>query len=98
MERQSNNQPRKAKASLGSSSILTNAKEAANSFVYRKTYFLPQKLQISFHLDAGNRQVICKWFPDVPNGKLMRKVWPAYVTARDDFFAGLGVSIAVLDL
>lgn len=98
MERRSNNQPRKAKASLGSGSILNNAKEAANPFGYRKTYFLPEKLQISFDLDAGNRQVICKWFPDVPNGKLMRKVWPAYITARDDFFKGLGVSIAVLDL
>jgi hypothetical protein len=98
MERQSNNQRRKAKASLSSGSIMDNAKEAANSFVYRKTYFLPEKLKISFHLDAGNRQVICKWFPDVPTGKTMSKVWPAYITARDDFFIGLGVSIAVLDL
>jgi len=98
MERQSNNQPRKAKASLSSSSILSNAKEADNPYVYRKTYFLPEKLQISFCLDAGNRQIICKWFPDVPTGKLMREVWPAYITARDDFFIGLGVSIAVVDL
>ena len=98
MERQSNNQPRKAKTSLSSGSILSNAKEAANPFFYSKTYLLPEKLQISFCLDAGNRQIICKWFPDVPNGKLMRKVWPAYITARDDFFIGLGVSIAVLDL
>jgi hypothetical protein len=67
-------------------------------FACSKTYSLKKGLSIRFSFDAASKQISCDWSTEVPMGKKLREIWPAYLAARDDFFTGLDVSVLVLDL
>ncbi len=98
MQHQRKNPSRKAGASLGSDAKSHTRNGGANPFAYRKTYQLSKGRKIEFCLDAISRRVDCEWEPALPTGKLLRKIWPTYVAARHDFFAGLGETVLVIDL
>ncbi len=92
------NPSRKAGASLGSDGNSNTRNSGANPFAYRKAFQLPKGRKIEFCFDAATRSIDCEWEPAVPTGKLLRKIWPAYLAARHDFFAGLGETMLVIDL
>ncbi len=98
MQHQRKNPSRKAGASLWSYENSNTRNGGANPFAYRKTFQLPKGRKIEFCFDAATRRVNCEWEPAVPTGKLLRKIWPAYRAARDDFFVGLDVGVVVLEL
>lgn len=98
MQHQRKNPSRKAGASLGSDGNSNTRNGRENPFIYRKAYQLPRGWKIEFCLDASTRRLDCEWEPAVPSGKLLRKIWSAYLAARRDFFAGLGETVLVIDL
>lgn len=98
MQHRRKNPSRKAGASLGSDENSDTRNGGANPFAYRKAYQMPKGRKIEFCLDAVSRCVDCEWEPAVPTGKLLCRIWPAYVVARQDFFAGLGETVLVIDL
>lgn len=91
MEHRRKKPSRKAGASLGGDT------SSASTFAYRKEYVLLKCRKVEFALDAVSRRIDCLWTPDVPTGKMLRKVWPAYIAARHDFLSGLGEPIVVID-
>lgn len=97
MQHQRKTPSHKAEASLGSDGNSNTKIGGANPFAYRKAYQLPKGRKIEFCLDAVTRRVDCEWEPALPTGKLLRKIWPAYLAARHDFFAGLGETVLVID-
>lgn len=98
MEHQRKNPSRKAGASLGSDNQTSSAKNTESPFAYSKTYCLPKGITIKFQLDATMGRANCEWSPEIPTGKLLRKLWPHYSAARHDFFSGLAATVLVIDL
>jgi hypothetical protein len=97
MEHQRKNPHRKAGASLGGDPQSNSAKSAESPFAYCKTYSLPKGRTIKFRFDATSGEAHCEWSPDIPKGKILRKLWPHYFAARHDFFSGLGGTVVVIE-
>lgn len=98
MEHRRKDPSRNAGASPGSDGYSITRNGGAKPFAYRKTYRLPKGRKIEFCFEAATQCVDCEWEPAVPTGKLLGKIWPAYLAARHDFFAGLGGTVLVVDL
>lgn len=73
-----------------------------SDFTYRRAYDLPKGRRVTFALDAASEALHVDWNCPVPDGKLMRKLWPHYFAARHDFLShatsDLGINVIVVDL
>ena len=65
------------------------------SFAYRRAYPLPAGFTVEFALDGPS--LIAEWLPDLPRGKIARKLLPHYQHARNNFLASLGVGVLVIE-
>lgn len=59
-------------------------------------YRLRNGYKVQFHIDGGAIQ--CQWSPSLPPAKLVEKLLPAYLKARDSWLRTLGLRIVVVDV
>lgn len=63
---------------------------------YRRFYRLNKRYALEFVLSG--RVIEVRWTPDVPRGRKMRAILPAYRKAREDFLSTLDLNIAVIEI
>lgn len=63
---------------------------------YRRSYQLNKRYSLEFVL--SDRIIEVRWTPDVPKGRKMRAILPAYRKAREDFLSTLDLNIAVVEI
>jgi len=61
-----------------------------------RSYRLPMGYQVEFTLTGP--QLVCAWYPRLPEGKKARKLQPHYRAARSAFFASVGAQALVIEL
>jgi hypothetical protein len=59
------------------------------------TYQIGRAHTVSFALNGGH--IRCEWRPCVPTGRVLRKLFPAYQQARNDFVRSLGMNALVVE-
>ena len=65
-------------------------------FAYRRSYRLNK--HYSLEVVLSGRIIEVRWSPDVPKGRKMRAILPAYRKAREDFLGTLDLNIAVVEI
>ena len=75
-----------------------DAPQSVSMSFHCKTYPLPKGFIVRFSLDIDKGEARCVWSPDIPKSKQLRKIWPEYLAAQNDFFSRCGISILALAL
>ncbi len=63
---------------------------------YSETYALDRRFSVQFALSDG--QLDARWWPQMPKGRKMRSLAPAYKQARHAFLSTLDMKVVVVDL
>ncbi|MFN3846415.1 MAG: hypothetical protein ACK4RZ_11445 [Paracoccaceae bacterium] len=67
-----------------------------DDFAYRRSYQLNKRYALEFVLSG--RVIEVRWTPDVPKGRKMWAILPAYRKVREDFLSTLDLNIAVVEI